>query len=286
VRRSVIGLTALVLASLTMIPTSAQASTSTGCNYSSLGSAIDCSGSESTSPLAPTGSQGGDAPASKGQISVADGNPQPALGTDTNGNNCIYYTTDPAATTPAEEAQLRQLSHNLGETFGTCPPAAAPGAAAPPPPNPAVVAQDFWNTTPLPVPQPTIPPGWAITGKPAYLVTGGTVAPPTYTYATPLGTLTITAHGSYTVNWGDGTTNGPFDTEGLPYPNGNIAHTYDNVGTVTVTLNEPGPQPGPSAATTEPSTNSKPKPPSPTSRSARSKPSSPAERVADAESWQ
>jgi hypothetical protein len=51
----------------------------------------------------------------------------------------------------------------------------------------------------------------------------------------------IRATGSYVVDWGDGTAplwDGPFQAEGRPYPNGNIAHTYDNVGTVTITLRE------------------------------------------------
>jgi hypothetical protein len=228
---------ALVIAVASIEPSTAVASSS-ACSNGPYGGTIDCGGSFGTTE----GGGNTSAPSSKSSSNGADPDAEPAteiaiLSTTTGGAVCLTYTTDLAAVTPAERAYIEVTIHNLGVDYPACPPA-APGAAAPPPPNPAVVAQDFWNTTPLPVPQPTIPPGWAITGKPAYLVTGGTLAPPTYTYATPLGTLTITAHGSYTVNWGDGTTNGPFDTEGLPYPNGNIAHTYDNVGTVTVTLNE------------------------------------------------
>jgi hypothetical protein len=58
---------------------------------------------------------------------------------------------------------------------------------------------------------------------------------------TPLGPLYITARGGYLVDWGDGTAPtwaGPYEQEGRPYPNGNISHTYDNVGTVTVTVQE------------------------------------------------
>ncbi len=76
---------------------------------------------------------------------------------------------------------------------------------------------------------------------PAYLVTDGTLAPAPYQEPTPLGPLTITAHGSYRVDWGDGTAptwTGPYAREGSPYPNGTITHTYDNVGTVTVTIQE------------------------------------------------
>ena len=94
---------------------------------------------------------------------------------------------------------------------------------------------------PLPVPRPSIPPGYAITGKPAYLVTGGVVRPNAYIDTTPLGPLVVHATGTYFVDWGDGTSpawSGPYQSEGLPYPDGNIAHTYDNVGTVTVTLRE------------------------------------------------
>jgi hypothetical protein len=43
------------------------------------------------------------------------------------------------------------------------------------------------------------------------------------------------------VDWGDGTVpawTGPYEQEGRPYPNGTISHTYDNVGAVTVTVQE------------------------------------------------
>jgi hypothetical protein len=122
-------------------------------------------------------------------------------------------------------------------------PAAAPTPAPqrPPPVDPSVLAVRFWQTIPLPVPHPTIPPGYAVTGKPAYLVTAGTMTPAAYSRATPLGQLTIHAHGSYLVDWGDGTSpiwTGPYDRAGLPYPNGTIVHTYDNVGAFTVTVEE------------------------------------------------
>ncbi|MCU4184573.1 hypothetical protein K6U06_09390, partial [Acidiferrimicrobium sp. IK] len=104
--------------------------------------------------------------------------------------------------------------------------------------NPAVLATQFWQTIPLPTPKPTLPPGYAITGKPAYLVTNGTTQPPPWTNPTPLGPLTITAHGTYTINWGDHTTTGPYTTEGLPYPHGTITHTYDNTGHPTITITE------------------------------------------------
>jgi hypothetical protein len=122
------------------------------------------------------------------------------------------------------------------------PPCPATGAGPPLPPiNPATLAVRFWQTIPLPVPKPAIPPGYAITGKAAYLVTNGTLAPAPYQQPTPLGPLTITARGSYLIDWGDGTLptwTGPYRQEGRAYPNGTIFHTYDNTGTLTVTVRE------------------------------------------------
>ena len=121
----------------------------------------------------------------------------------------------------------------------TTPTAAAPAPAAPL--DPATFALEFWQTIPLPVPSPTIPPGYAVTGKVAYLVTNGTTAPPVYQEQTPLGQLSIQATGSYLVNWGDGPGTswaGPYASEGQPWPAGNITHTYDDVGVYTVTIRE------------------------------------------------
>src|SRR5262249_25047193 len=107
------------------------------------------------------------------------------------------------------------------------PTAAAPNLAATPfpPVDPGTLAVQFWRTIPLPAPRPSIPPGYAITGKLAYLVTHGTVAPARYQRRTPLGTLAITARGRYMVDWGDGTSpawTGPYGQEGGPYPDGRI----------------------------------------------------------------
>ncbi len=91
------------------------------------------------------------------------------------------------------------------------------------------------------MPHPSIPPGYAVTGKLAYLVTDGTLTPAHYQRATPLGPLTITARGSYFVDWGDGTLptwTGPYRQEGGPYPGGQVFHTYDFTGTVNVTVRE------------------------------------------------
>ena len=118
-----------------------------------------------------------------------------------------------------------------------CPAAPAPGARI----DPQVLAESFWKTIPLPVPKPQIPPGYAITGMPAYLVTNSTVSPAPYVFATPLGQLRIQATGAYLVDWGDARApgwTGPYPFEGQPWPNGRISHTYDDVGTVTIVVRE------------------------------------------------
>jgi hypothetical protein len=103
------------------------------------------------------------------------------------------------------------------------------------------LAEQFWQTIPLPKPNPTIPPGYAITGKPAYLVTNGSLHPSPYTRATPLGQLVITATGSYDIDWGDSVPSswaGPYGEEGQPWPDGQIFHTYDVAGTYNVVVRE------------------------------------------------
>lgn len=154
-----------------------------------------------------------------------------------NGSYCVAFTETilPAPLNPADGQNAGAVSIFLIGVYGLCPGAPVPPALAV---NPAVLAAQFWQTIPLPVPKPTIPPGYAITGKPAYLVTDGTVDPPSWTNATPLGPLTVTAHGTYRVDWGDGSTTGPFSAEGQPYPQGSIVHTYDVAGTATVTVTE------------------------------------------------
>lgn len=128
--------------------------------------------------------------------------------------------------------------------YPNCPPTppAARGTAAPPPPlNPLALAVQFWRTIALPVPRPTVPPGYAITGKPSYLVTNGTTSPPPFTDATPLGPLTVVATGRYLVNWGDPAApgwSGPYASEGQPWPHGTITHVYDYTGIDTVTVVE------------------------------------------------
>jgi hypothetical protein len=82
---------------------------------------------------------------------------------------------------------------------------------------------------------PRIAPGRAITGKSAYLETQGSVAY-SYTRDTVFGVLEIVARGRHYVDWGDGTSSGPYATEGAPWPNGNIVHDYLNIGTFDIVV--------------------------------------------------
>jgi hypothetical protein len=207
------------------------------CSIGPFSAQVDCGGSVSS--VAPTGRQAvgvaiGGAPSS--QVHPPNSVTLPMLN-DVGGLPCVGFQTigTPAPLSPDRRTDIQEIVDEYLTDYALCPEAGVP---APEAVNPAVLAAKFWETIPLPVPKPTVPPGYAITGKPAYLVTNGTVAPPAYQQQTVVGALHITAHGSYGVSWGDGSVTGPYATEGLAYPNGNIAHTYDNVGTDTVRVTE------------------------------------------------
>lgn len=156
----------------------------------------------------------------------------------------------PQTITPAQAFSIACLADLSGAAAAVSAPICTPPTTTPVPtkPTPANVtagpagyAVQFWKTIPLPVPKPQIPPGYAITGKTAYLVTNGTTDPPVYSDNTPLGQLTIQATGEYVVDWGDSSPSvwdGPYAMEGQPWPNGKITHTYDYTGTYTVQVVE------------------------------------------------
>ena len=123
------------------------------------------------------------------------------------------------------------------EDYPPCPAAPlAPGQPAPVETR-SMVAARIWELLPLTKPRPSIAPGRAITGKTAYLETNGNTAD-RYERGTVFGPLTIEARGSYTVDWGDGTTTGPHSFEGGAWPDGKITHQYIKVGTYNVVVTE------------------------------------------------
>jgi hypothetical protein len=46
------------------------------------------------------------------------------------------------------------------------------------------------------------------------------------------------ASGSYTVDWGDGTSTGPHKFEGKAWPDGRITHDYIDVGSYNIVVTE------------------------------------------------
>lgn len=165
------------------------------------------------------------------------------LTTGPDGQPCMttgYYEEGsvPSDGIPANPANPQPFIYaNLAESYPTCPEQPrAPGQPAPVETR-AMVAARYWERIPLPKPQPSIAPGRAITGKLAYLETNGEVAH-TYSTNTIFGPLEIVAKGSYTIDWGDGETTGPYAFEGKAWPDGRITHDYLNVGTYDVIVTE------------------------------------------------
>ncbi|MEY2475303.1 MAG: hypothetical protein QOG87_618 [Actinomycetota bacterium] len=158
----------------------------------------------------------------------------PVLGLDSNGQSCVTTersTFDTASEAANFEAAQEQRWRTLFSQYALCPGAELPQA------DPAVLAEVFWGEVLLPKPVPRIQPGWAMTGRLAYLETQAPMTQ-TFTRDTPLGPLTITATGEFLVDWGDGTRTGPHGTAGAPWPDGRITHGYVTAGTVDVVLTE------------------------------------------------
>jgi hypothetical protein len=159
----------------------------------------------------------------------------PELTQDPAGQTCVTTVTrsyaDAASAAAADAAQEQRWLGLLGAGYPLCPGVTAPAG------NPAGLAIAFWGEVPLPVPAPRIAPGYAITGKPAYLETGGVLARD-FARETPLGPITLGASGRLWVDWGDGTHDGPFDVPGAPWPAGTISHTYTNTGAFDVVVTE------------------------------------------------
>jgi hypothetical protein len=129
----------------------------------------------------------------------------------------------------AEQAWLR-----LMRTYRLCPGTPAPG------PSVTDYVEAFIRTIALPVPRPRIAPGYAITGKRAFLETRSTLAPPPVVQSTPFGPLHVVITGAYFVHWGDepdpSEFAGPFAAEGRAWPDGTIVHTWERAGPVTITV--------------------------------------------------
>jgi hypothetical protein len=175
--------------------------------------------------------------------------PYNRLGTGPDGQPCATTGYVEENTTPADERLL--IDPNPRETniptygsdlrilenYPPCPlQPVAPNQPAPVETR-SMAAARVWEQVPLPKPGPRIAPGRAITGKLAYLETQGVTSYP-YSTVTTFGPLTISATGTYTIDWGDGTKSGPHSFEGAPWPEGKITHQYTKVGTYNVVVTE------------------------------------------------
>lgn len=91
----------------------------------------------------------------------------------------------------------------------------------------------------LPRPEPSVPPGYAMTGMAAYLVTDHELAYGPVDHAVDLEifqlTVRVTGTGTTTVDWGDGTVL-TYDQPGLAYPDGEVTHTYADAGAVNIEI--------------------------------------------------
>ena len=105
-------------------------------------------------------------------------------------------------------------------------------------PSAAAAAAQVWRDgVHLDPPTMTVKPGWAITGKPAYLEIGGaqTLQKPFSVFGYD---IAIDATSTYDVDWGDGTTAHGLTSQGGPWPDGSISHVYERAGFNTLTVTQ------------------------------------------------
>ena len=159
---------------------------------------------------------------------------RPVLGVDATGQSCVgseRVAFDTAQGATAYDLAQEERWRTLVAQYPLCAGVELPQA------DPAVLAEVFWGEVLLPKPVPHIEPGWAMTGRLAYLETRAPMTQ-TFTRDTPLGPLTITATGAFLVDWGDGTSTGPHADAGAPWPDGRITHGYTRATTVDVVVAE------------------------------------------------
>ena len=163
--------------------------------------------------------------------------PYERVSTNADGQPCITtgYREVPAGAGAAEEAILGLPDQDFGNILAQYP--ACPQQPGRVQETPAQIAARYWEEIPLPKPAPYIAPGWAITGKLAYLETNGELRH-VHRNSTVVGPLEISATGTYYVDWGDGETTGPHSVEGKPWPEGEITHEYRWAGTYDILVTE------------------------------------------------
>lgn len=161
---------------------------------------------------------------------------------------CTILAT-PTSGQGQEELRFQRALDNVNDAFSFVLPegalnrfwarvlANAPGC---PSVSPREVAFSFLRQIVPPGPDPWIAPGYAITGKPAFLETRAPTAA-AHRYDTPLGPLDVALRATtFSVDWGDrtGADTGPFAAPGRPWPHGHATHTYTVQESYDVTVTQ------------------------------------------------
>lgn len=107
-------------------------------------------------------------------------------------------------------------------------------------PSASLVGKWIWSHGErlLPAPRPQIAPGYALCGNLAYLLDAGAWTKSFSVDLGGIGVLQMNATGLLYVNWGDGSTSGPYQPPGAPWPDGWITHVYEQPGSYNVTVVE------------------------------------------------
>lgn len=119
-----------------------------------------------------------------------------------------------------------------------CP--ADPSDDLPPPLLDDVVRESVTDV--LPRPDLSVPPGYALTGMPAYLVTDHALEYGPAEHGVDLEimqlTVRVTGTGTSTVDWGDGSAPRSYEEPGVPYPDGKVKYTYADKGAAEITVTD------------------------------------------------
>jgi hypothetical protein len=152
------------------------------------------------------------------------------------GQRCVRIIDVPGDPDSPQALELELLALQYYRDHGPCPGTDVPPAILTP--SPGAVAHQLWrDQVQLPTPTLAIPPGRAIVGKPAYLTIHGPHHQRWHFDA--LGyAIDLAATSTYTIDWGDGTTHTDITTQGGPWPDGDLRHTYQHAGHYHVTVTQ------------------------------------------------
>lgn len=125
------------------------------------------------------------------------------------------------------------LERYLDEGYAPCAGSALPVV------TPRLWAESWFREQVFPVPEPRIGVGRFVVGLEAFLETGATLSV-SRTDASPFGPAALSLRSDVVVDWGDGRgeDEGPFESAGGPYPDGDIRHVYQRSGFYDVVLTQ------------------------------------------------